>query len=118
MKESTHPQLLCIYFYYTVEDVNVSSITQANGNGTSREDMPMKSTSQLEYNTINELDLSVDCRPVRHQCTESCRCFVECVETGRKVVEYVEPDQRVGGCLKLVGLSSTMINQLVITATV
>ena len=39
---------------YTIEDVNIGSITQVNESGTSREDMPMKNSTQLDYNIIDE----------------------------------------------------------------
>jgi hypothetical protein len=39
---------------YTVENMNIDSITQVNESGISREDMPMKNTTQLDYNVIDE----------------------------------------------------------------
>ena len=39
---------------YTVESMDINSITQVNDNGTKREDMPMKNASQLDYNIIIE----------------------------------------------------------------
>ncbi len=39
---------------YTVESLDVNSITQVNGNRTKREDMLMKNASQLDYNIIIE----------------------------------------------------------------
>ena len=39
---------------YTIEDVNIGSITQVNESGISREDMPMKNSTQLDYNIIDE----------------------------------------------------------------
>ncbi len=34
--------------------MNIGSITQVNESGTSREDMPMKNATQLDYNIIDE----------------------------------------------------------------
>ncbi len=42
------------YIEYTIEDVNIGSITQVNESGISREDMPMQNSTQLDYNIIDE----------------------------------------------------------------
>ena len=39
---------------YTVESVDIDSITQVDDNVTKKEDMPMKNASQLNYNIIDE----------------------------------------------------------------
>jgi hypothetical protein len=39
---------------FTVETMNIDSITQVNDNVTKREDMPMKNASKLDYNIIDE----------------------------------------------------------------
>ena len=39
---------------YTVESMDINSITQVDDNVTKKEDMPMKNASQLNYNIIDE----------------------------------------------------------------
>ncbi len=39
---------------YTVESMDIGSITQVDDNVTKKEDMPMKNASQLDYNIIDE----------------------------------------------------------------
>jgi len=39
---------------YTVENMNIDSITQVDDNVTKKEDMPMKNSTQLDYNVIDE----------------------------------------------------------------
>jgi hypothetical protein len=39
---------------YTVESMDIKSITQVDDNVTKKEDMPMKNLSQLNYNIIDE----------------------------------------------------------------
>jgi hypothetical protein len=40
---------------YTVESMDINSITQVDDNVTKKEDMPMKNASQLNYNIIDAI---------------------------------------------------------------
>ncbi len=40
---------------YTIESMDINSISQVDDNVTKKEDMPMKNSSQLDYNIIDEL---------------------------------------------------------------
>jgi hypothetical protein len=39
---------------FTIESMEINSITQVDDNVTKKEDMPMKNASQLDYNIIDE----------------------------------------------------------------